>query len=78
MNKTFVAAATWSTSLGATLAGQTTVPAEKAAWAVYDISLHAIQCTQDHQHLNERAKKEWAFHNPRRALANSQILALSN
>ena len=61
MNKTFVAAAAWSISLGATLAGQTTVPPEKAAWAVYDISLHAIQRTQDHQHLNERGEEGMGF-----------------
>src|ERR1700680_1970592 len=47
MNKTFVAAAAWSISLGATLAGQTTVPPEKAALAVLDIRLHAIQWTQE-------------------------------
>jgi len=60
MNKRVVVAA-WCLSLGTTLVGHPAVPAEKAAWAVDEMSLHAIQNTQDHQHMNERGEEGMGF-----------------
>lgn len=61
MNKSVVVAAAWCLSLGTSLVGQTTVPAERAAPALDDMSLHAIQNTLDHQHINERGEEGMGF-----------------
>lgn len=61
MNKPFLVAAACCISSGTTLAGQTTVPAQKAPWAAREISVHAIQSRADHHHTDERGEAGMGF-----------------
>jgi len=61
MSKPVLVAAAWCIFLGTSLMGRATMPVEKAAWPLDDMSVPAIQNTQSHQHMNERGEEGMGF-----------------